>query len=253
VPLSPTSLIIGGVALAAVALWLAMSQRAMGVRLAAATAAALGLLAMVSAFDSPAGELTDRILFWMFAAGAIGGALLMVTGRDPVHGALWFAVATLSVCGLFVGLSAPFLAAATIIVYAGAIIVTFMFVIMLAQQGGATAYDQHPRLPLAGSLTSFFVLGALAFALLDGQQNPSSPATAAAGPAMVAAETSESDEPSLSAGPAIVTAEESAQLRTLGRTLFGHYLLAVELGGTLLPVATIGAIALAPRRQRGNL
>jgi hypothetical protein len=97
VPLSPTSLIIGGVALAAVALWLAMSQRAMGVRLAAATAAALGLLAMVSAFDSPAGELTDRILFWMFAAGAIGGALLMVTGRDPVHGALWFAVATLSV------------------------------------------------------------------------------------------------------------------------------------------------------------
>jgi NADH-quinone oxidoreductase subunit J len=154
---------------------------------------------------------------------------------------------------LFVGLSAPFLAAATIIVYAGAIIVTFMFVIMLAQQGGATAYDQHPRLPLAGSLTSFFVLGALAFALLDGQQNPSSPATAAAGPAMVAAETSESDEPSLSAGPAIVTAEESAQLRTLGRTLFGHYLLAVELGGTLLLVATIGAIALAPRRQRGNL
>jgi len=252
VPLSSTTLIIGGVALAAVALWLAMSQRAMGVRLAAAAVAALGLLAMISAFEGPTGELTDRILFWMFAAGAIGGALLMITGRDPVHGALWFAVATLSVCGLFLELSAPFLAAATIIVYAGAIIVTFMFVIMLAQQGGATAYDQHPRLPLAGSLTSFFVLGALAFALLDGQQHPTPPASAA-GPTMVAAESVEGDEPTLSAGPAIVTAEESAQLRTLGRTLFGHYLLAVELGGTLLLVATIGAIALAPRRQRGNL
>jgi NADH-quinone oxidoreductase subunit J len=230
-----------------------MTQRSTGVRLAAAAAAALGLLTMVSAFDSPAGELTDRILFWMFAAGAIGGALLMVTGRDPVHGALWFAVATLSVCGLFLQLSAPFLAAATIIVYAGAIIVTFMFVIMLAQQGGATSYDQNSRLPLAGSLTSFFVLGALAFALLDWQQHPTPARVADAGPAMVAAETTAEEQRMPSAGPAIVSAEESAQLRTLGRTLFGHYLLAVELGGTLLLVATIGAIALAPRRQRGNL
>jgi NADH-quinone oxidoreductase subunit J len=252
VPVSPTALIIGGLALAAVSLWLAMSHRAEGVRYAAATVTALGLLAMIAAFDGTTGELTERVLFWVFAAGAIGGAILLITGRDPVHGALWFAVATLSVCGLFLELSAPFLAAATIIVYAGAIIVTFMFVIMLAQQDGATSYDQRPRLPLAGSLTSFFVLGALAFALLEAQQNPSTPVSAA-GPTMVAAGAAAGTESSLPAGPAVLTAEESAQLRTLGRTLFGHYLLAVELGGTLLLVATIGAIALAPRRQRGNL
>jgi NADH-quinone oxidoreductase subunit J len=230
-----------------------MSQRVAAVRYAAVAASALGLLTMLSAFNGPDGELTHRILFWLFAAGAIGGALLMITGRDPVHGALWFAVATLSVCGLFLELSAPFLAAATIIVYAGAIIVTFMFVIMLAQQGGASAYDQNPRLPLAGSLTSFFVLGALAFTLLDWQEN-AAPDDAAAGPQMIAAAAYDAaGEPVVPAGPVRVTAEQSATLQALGRTLFGHYLLAVELGGTLLLVATIGAIALAPRRQRGNL
>ena len=228
-----------------------MSQRATAVRLAGAAAAALGLLTMVSAFDGGSGDLIDRVLFWLFAVGSIGGAVLMITGRDPVHGALWFAVATLSVCGLFLELSAPFLAAATIIVYAGAIIVTFMFVIMLAQQGGATSYDQRARLPLAGSLVSFFVLGALAFALLDGQKHPA--LAGETGPAMIAAETADGAEAVPSAGPATVSAEESAQMRTLGRALFGHYLLAVELGGTLLLVATVGAIALAPRRQRGNL
>ena len=74
----------------------------------------------------------------------------MITSRNPVYAALWFALATLSTCGLFLLQSAPFLAAATIIVYAGAIIVTFLFVIMLAQQAGATVYDQRSRQPFCG-------------------------------------------------------------------------------------------------------
>ena len=69
----------------------------------------------------------------------------MITSRDPVYAALWFALATLGVCGLFLLQSAPFLAAATIIVYAGAIIVTFLFVIMLAQQQGRSVYDHRAR------------------------------------------------------------------------------------------------------------
>ena len=202
----------------------------------------------IGAFDGPGGELTDQVLFWLFAAGAIVGGVLMITGRDPVYGALWFAVATLCVCGLFLLLSAPFLAAATIIVYAGAIIVTFMFVIMLAQQGGATAYDQRPRLPLAGSLASFFVLGALAFTLLDWQQ-----ANARQTPARARRRDRRRRRRRSSASRSRLAVAERADLHTLGRSLFGDYLFAVELGGTLLLVATIGAIAIAPRRQRGNL
>ncbi len=244
-------LIAGGALVAAIALWLAMAQRAAAVRNLAALVAALGLLGVVRSLDGPGGEATGRVLFWLFAAGAIGGGVLMISGRDPVHGALWFAVATLCVCGLFLLLAAPFLAAATIIVYAGAIIVTFMFVIMLAQQGGATAYDQHSRLPLAGSLVSFAVLGALLFTLLDWQQK--SAGAGDAGPELVAARSENAGEAAAEPNPSKVTPEDMAKLSTLGRTLFVDYLFAVELGGTLLLVATIGAIALAPRRQRGNL
>jgi NADH-quinone oxidoreductase subunit J len=241
-------LIVAGLAFAALGLWLATSQRTAALRLVAAAGSALGMLAVVAALDGPGGDLADQALFWLFAGGAILGGVLMITGRDPVHGALWFAVATLCVCGLFLELSAPFLAAATVIVYAGAIIVTFMFVIMLAQQGGASTYDQRPRLPLAGSLTSFFVLGALMFALLDWQERPTADA-ADDGPALIAA-TGDADAVRADAR---VTPQQAASLQTLGRTLFGHYVFAVELGGTLLLIATIGAIALAPRRQRGNL
>jgi NADH-quinone oxidoreductase subunit J len=247
----PKNLIIAGSALAAVALWAAMAQRALPVRLLGSALAAIGLLGVISALDGPGGDVTQRALFWLFTAGAIGGGVLMITGRDPVHGALWFAVTTLCVCGLFLLLSAPFLAAATIIVYAGAIIVTFMFVIMLAQQGGATAYDQRLRLPLPGSLVSFFVLGALAFTLLDWQTRNAAAADAAdQGPALVAADSADGEGQPL---PTKVTPEQMRTLQTLGKTLFVDYLFAVELGGTLLLVATIGAIALAPRRQRGNL
>ena len=236
-------MIVAGLVVAALALWLAMSPQPIWLRRVAAAAAALGLLAAVGAFEAPGRELVSRTLFWLFASGALVGAVLLVTGRDPVHSALWFAVSTLCVCGLFLELSAPFLAAATLIVYAGAIIVTFMFVIMLAQQGGATAYDQRPRLPLAGSLTSFFVLGALAFSLLTAQRNAVEPAE---GPALVSAA-------GLDGARSAVSLDEAARLATLGRALFGHYLFAVEIGGTLLLIAMVGAIALAPRRQRGNL
>ena len=73
-------------------------------------------------------------MFYVFAAVAVLCAGLMITDRNPLYAALWFALTTLAVCGLFLINSAPFLAAATIIVYAGAIVVTFLFVIMLAQQ-----------------------------------------------------------------------------------------------------------------------
>ncbi len=210
----------------------------------AAFAAAIGLLAIVRTFGAPAGELTDRVLFWIFAAGATMCGLLMITCRDPVHGALWFAVATLSVCGLFLQLQAPFLAAATVIVYAGAIIVTFMFVIMLAQQSGVSSYDRRARLPLPAVCVSFFVLGAMTVNLArwhDAHHTGASTAATAAATAQVEGQSQLQKEASYGG------------LHALGRTLFGEYLIAVELAGTLLLIATIGAIALAPRRTQGTL
>lgn len=229
--------------IAGAGLWFAMPQRADWYRVFAAFGASLALLALVRAFDGPSGTVVEQTLFWLFAAGAVLCGVLMITSRDPVHGALWFAVATLSVCGLFLQLSAPFLAAATVIVYAGAIIVTFMFVIMLAQQDGAATYDARARFPTAAICASFFLLGALAMNL---QHWSDKQANAVEGPLLVAA----ADPHPLSK---IDRTGSTDDLRALGRSLFGDHLFAVELAGTLLLVATIGAITMAPRRAQGTL
>ncbi|MCC7476067.1 MAG: NADH-quinone oxidoreductase subunit J [Pirellulales bacterium] len=199
------------------------------------------MLARLFPADSPVGE---SFLFFTFAGAALLCAILMITNRNPVYAALWFALATLCVCGLFWLQFAPFLAAATVIVYAGAIVVTFVFVIMLAQQSGATAYDQRSRQPLLATIGAMLLLSLLINMMLASSpddlqvaaQRPT--ATAAAGALSVPP-----DQQSIAHAP----------MRGLGRSLFGDYLFAVELAGTLLLVATIGAIAIAPRRSRGTL
>ena len=194
------------------------------------------------ALPSPTGLLANQVLFWVFSASAIFCAILMITSRNPVYAALWFALVTLATCGLFLLQQAAFLAAATIIVYAGAIIVTFLFVIMLAQQAGATAYDQHSHHVLLASVGAFVLLGALLATLRsDAWPAPASPAAAAA------------VEPALAQNGLSRTHGADGKMQSLGRSLFGDYLYAVELAGTVLLVASIGAIAIAPRRSQGTL
>src|SRR5262245_56861806 len=89
----------------------------------------------------------------------------MITQKNPVHAALSFALVVLSTCGLFLLQAAPFLMAATIIVYAGAIVVTFLFVIMLAHQEGPSDADYRSREPFLASVAGFFLLGTLLYVL----------------------------------------------------------------------------------------
>lgn len=103
----------------------------------------------------------ERLLFGAFSLLAIGGGVLMLGQTNPVHAALAFALVVLSTCGLFLLLAAPFLMAATIIIYAGAIVVTFLFVIMLAQQAGLASADARSREPFLASVAGFVLLGAL--------------------------------------------------------------------------------------------
>jgi NADH-quinone oxidoreductase subunit J len=188
------------------------------------------------------GPIAESILFWIFSLAALLCAVLMITSRKPVYAALWFAMVTFSTCGLFLLQSAPFLAAATVIVYAGAIIVTFLFVMMLAQQAGATVYDQRARQPFLATVVAFVLLGALMYTIKiwDAHQ-----AVAAADQQRPAITTNELSRPAED--------EPIGTMHGLGRSLFGDYLFAVELAGTLLLVAAIGAIAMAPRRAEGTL
>jgi len=130
--------------------------------------AALGAVALLLAGWSVVrvGAATpETILFYAFSAFAIVGGALLVTQRNPARAALSFALVVLSTCGLFLLQAAPFLMAATTIIYAGAIIVTFLFVLMLAQQAGLSDADQRSREPFLATLAGFVLLVALLYVL----------------------------------------------------------------------------------------
>jgi NADH:ubiquinone oxidoreductase subunit 6 (subunit J) len=125
----------------------------------------------------------EAILFYGFSFVAVVSGIMLVTQTQPARAALSFTLVVLSTCGLFLLLAAPFLFAATIIVYAGAIIVTFLFVLMLAQQTGLDDADLRSREPLLSIVTGFVLVGTLFYLIdlnrRDGETRPSREAEAA--------------------------------------------------------------------------
>lgn len=135
----------------------------------------IGLCALVAAglFLMPPGEtptstIPEVVLFYLFSGIAVVSGVLLVTQRNPARAALSFALVVLNSCGLFLLQAAPFLTAATVIVYAGAIVVTFLFVLMLAQQEGASDADFRSREPFLASVAGFVLLGTLLYVLRTG-------------------------------------------------------------------------------------
>ncbi len=140
--------------------------------LLAATAAGLVILAL----SLKAGvDRLPNIYFYVFAVVALGGALRVITHPKPVYAALYFVLTILASAGLFVILSAEFLAFALIIVYAGAILITYLFVIMLATQApteddpeATPDYDTVAREPIAATASAFVLLAVLTTMMFRG-------------------------------------------------------------------------------------
>jgi NADH-quinone oxidoreductase subunit J len=107
----------------------------------------------------------EQILFWLFSTGAVLFGIVLVSQRNPARGAIAFAFVIMCVSGLFLLLAAPFLMAATIIVYAGAIIVTFLFVLMLSHTAAMSDENDRSREPLLGALAGFAFIGLILFGL----------------------------------------------------------------------------------------
>jgi NADH:ubiquinone oxidoreductase subunit 6 (subunit J) len=128
-------------------------------------AAGLALVLTVTYFSPAQTHNPEHVLFYAFSGLAILGGVLLITQRNPARAALAFTLVVLSTCGLFLLQAAPFLMAATIIIYAGAIIVTFLFVLMLASQEGPSDADQRSREPLLATIAGFVLLGALLYIL----------------------------------------------------------------------------------------
>lgn len=129
-------------------------------------AAAAGLVILVLSLK--AAPRLPNLYFYIFSVISLGAALRVITHPRPVYAALYFILTVISTAGLFVILGAEFLAFALIIVYAGAILITYLFVIMLASQaptGDQTEvlaeYDTVSREPVAATAAGFVLLGVL--------------------------------------------------------------------------------------------
>jgi NADH-quinone oxidoreductase subunit J len=123
-----------------------------------------------------------NVYFYIFAAIALGAALRVITHPRPVYSALYFILTVIATGGLFLILSAEFMAFALIIVYAGAILITYLFVIMLAtqapeegQEDVLAEYDTNAREPIAATVVGFVLLGAMTLMVFRGipQLSPS--------------------------------------------------------------------------------
>jgi NADH-quinone oxidoreductase subunit J len=168
-----------------------------------------------------------HIVFYVFASLALGGALGVVIGRNPVSSLLSMVVCLGSVAVIYVLLEAHFLAAVQIIVYAGAIMVLFLFVIMLLNLGHD---DYRPDFRLGvWMLLAFAVSGGL-FGFLS--------RPLLGGPA-----------PSTAAGEAIdAMIAERGVIGVIAEPLYTDWVVPFEITGILLLVAIVGALVLAKRR-----
>jgi len=168
------------------------------------------------------------LLFFFFSGGAILGALLMVTRKNPVSAVIFLIVVFFSTSGIFLLLDAHYLAAINVILYAGAIMVLFLFVIMLLNLGHADWSDlRGPFGGLIGGAIATAFLGLLARYLVGGTD---AIATVPAGDALRAA------------------AAEQGVVGVVARPLFTEYVVVFEVTGVLLLTAIVGTIVLARRK-----
>jgi NADH-quinone oxidoreductase subunit J len=137
-----------------------------------------------------------------------------------------------AVAALLVLQEAEFLAVALIIIYAGAILVTYLFVIMLANQSGSPTYDRRAREPFLAILAGFVLMAAVAGKAADLPTHVEEPQT----PVSVT-----SDTGSTPSAPEGNTA-------AVGRAVMGKYIIALEIAGVLLLISMVGAITLSRKR-----
>lgn len=172
---------------------------------------------------------SETLLIWVMSLLTVASAVLMIGESRPFYAAIWFAMVLAGVGGLFLLYGAQFLGVATVAVYAGAIVVTFLFVLMLAQPHGQAFFDRLSW----GSMARW--LGCLAgmslTAILIWTWAEATPMT--------------SDS-------TYDLAPEGQHVAAFGAQLFSKQLIAVELAGILLTAALVGAVAMATQRVSGQ-
>jgi NADH-quinone oxidoreductase subunit J len=163
------------------------------------------------------------ILFFVFAIAAIAGGLGMLLSRNPVTSALWLILSLFCIAGLYLTLNATFISVVQVLVYAGAIMVLFLFVIMLLNLADLPKLRLIGWRRVVGAALGLGVLAQLAYVISVALDVVPQPVTAQ-------------------------SAAESGTAAVLARVLFTRYALPLEVIGILLLAATVGAVMLSQRR-----
>lgn len=161
-----------------------------------------------------------QILFWLLSVMALFGALMVVVSKNPVYSVLWLIVTFFAISGHYILLNAQFLAIVNIIVYAGAIMVLFLFVIMLMNLNRDTEPRKNRWLKIAGAVSGGCLLLILVAALRDSEMKEQ---------------------------VAQVNQGSIGLIKNLGTELFTNYVVPFEIASVLFLSAMVGAVVIGKK------
>lgn len=161
-----------------------------------------------------------QILFWILSVVALFSALMVVISKNPVYSVLWLIVVFFSISGHYLLLNAQFLAIVNIIVYAGAIMVLFLFVIMLLNLNSDNEPQKNKWLKLAGAVAGGCLLLVLVAALKNAETKSQI---------------------------AEVNTGNIGLIENLGKALFHDYVVPFEISSILFLSAMVGAVVLGKK------
>ena len=162
-----------------------------------------------------------EILFWFLSALALFSALMVLVSKNPVHSVLWLIVVFFAISGHYILLNAQFLAIVNLIVYAGAIMVLFLFVIMLMNLNSETEPQRNSLIKLAGVVAGCLLLTVMISAVRSAGEIKSSQATMNEG--------------------------DIGLIQNLGKVLFTQYVVPFEISSVLFLSAMVGAVVIGKK------
>lgn len=167
----------------------------------------------------------EAVLFFSFAAVAVAGALGMVMARNPVHSALFLVMTMVTIAVFFLMLDADLVAAIQIVVYASAIVVLFLFVIMLLGVDRSETFERARSFQRIAAIVAGVLLLGIVLVMVGREWVTGAPQTRGA-------------------------LEDGSNVEQLARTLFTDFFWAFEVTAALLVIAVVGAVVLARRSRR---
>jgi len=175
----------------------------------------------------------EYVVFFAAAVMILGGAIGVITLKNPVHAALGLVLTLFGVAVQFVAMDAQFLAAVQVIVYAGAIVVLFLFVIMLLGVDESIDLSIEP-IPIQRPLAAVMSIGLVALV----------------GAAVIRARTALMINPGTGIASARDLGEHDANIAQLANNLYGDHVFAFQLTSVLLVVAVVGTVLLTRKWPR---